>query len=304
MLRSDLCDAMATIFNARDVQTQLDLAMFNPEWINEPTHRRLSTLDSIKTKFYAECANNFVMAASIEPGEMISTSLDNILGGPIVKGEVTSIEGASGTGKTRMCVKIAHDFTAFGNVLYIDSDFSLQPNIFVEIQKSLDLDEPVVPFYGEFVNENPDEVPKFCIMNCTNTGELYSAINRYSEHSKPDLVVIDSVFSLLHNFVTKDGPGSAMLEEFALELKWYAQTHDCAVVITNALKTDSSPPTPFLGKQYASMWHQRLMLSTRNYFATTCELVASQRYQYQKVIIKIETLKECGEDDIISLDQD
>jgi hypothetical protein len=90
-----------------------------------------------------------------------------------------------------------------------------------------------------------------------------------------------------------------MLQEFALELKHFARDRNCAVVVTNRLRPDRSQ---FLGRLYASLWHQRLVISSKDFVLAICELVPSPRSPYKATRLVIESLAQCADDEAIPME--
>jgi archaellum biogenesis ATPase FlaH len=289
LLPPDARLAISEAFECDQLFTDLEFVRSTAEQLHDPLHRRHSSLVTLKSRIFDLSPNRFVPVTSLQLSEPISTSLDSVFGGPFYRGEVTSVEGSAGSGKTRMLVKISHEVSLLGKVLYIDSDFTLQPNILDAIRQTLGLENTMPASFC------PDVDSSFNICLASNPGDLYQTINAYCQVNHPDLIIIDSIMSLLQAAPVKDGPGSALLQELAIELKCIAKDYNCVVIVSNVLKADGFP---FLGRLYTSLWHQRLVMKTRNFLATKCELVQSPRFPYQTAKIIIETLLQCPEDDV------
>jgi hypothetical protein len=276
--------------------TDLEFVRMAPEQIRASGPRATDSFIRLKTHIFQHSADRFRPAVSFEPPAPLPTSVDRLFGGPLCRGEVTSIEGGSGAGKTRLALRIAHDISIAGRALFVDADLALQPNILAAMQASLGLENAVPPSFSI------EEESSLTILPVNSIGEFRAGVNGFLSACRPDLIVIDSLMSLFQSVLVNDGPGSALLQETALELKHLAREINCVVVVTNVLKHDSHPPQPFLGRLYASLWHQRLLMTTKNYLAVKCELVQSPRYPYQSGKIMIENLIDCPEDHIAAFE--
>ena len=297
MLPPSLREKISSLFNI-DAYTEYDFLRTSADELSLPTFRKeLSSY--IRYKDFIFSSYEFKHANDIFSGDdsdkFVSTSLDFLFGGPFKKCEITSIEGCSGVGKTRICLKIAHEISQTGNVLFIDTDFTLQnKNIMNKIMETLGLENRTKVKYGI------DEIANFNIVCCNDLLEIYNVINEYIHKceefvcSYPDLIVIDSLMGLFQSNTNKKGPGSAMLQEFAIEIKNLAQKYNCLVLVTNALRRDKRN-SPFLGRIYESLWHQILQIFSRNYITSKCTLVASPRYKEQTKFCSILSLKEYDE---------
>ena len=236
-----------------------------------------------------------------------SDSIVSIIGEPLHRGEILSIEGCGNTGKTRLCVKILAD--ALNNqqchVLYLDSDMNLTPPIF---NKMIETMEQTIDPSVEFLRDpriKPGQTSQdeggvasessITICACTDEDRAFDIINEYSLHTKPDLIIIDSLFSMFQHVMSKDAPGVPQIEEFALELKNYAWKANCAIVVTNCLKAPNGAPVTFLGPQYNQLWHSRLLLYTKNGVVATGKLVCSPRLAYRETQFYLSNFTECKE---------
>ncbi|KAH0791313.1 DNA repair protein RAD51 4 isoform X1 [Histomonas meleagridis] len=295
LLKDELQEKFNSLFSGCNLCTDIDFAQMTADQMTDPLQKKKDMYIKCKD-FLFNGYNHLIKADLIQERDPISTSMDFLFGGPFYRGEVTSIEGSSSTGKTRLCLKIAHEVSQAGRVLYIDSDFTLQPNILGKIRETLGLENTVQPTYGVADITNPNDVSSFHICSCTNIIELYDSINQYFSQANADLIVIDSLIALFQSTTSKDGPGSAMLQEFAIELKHLVQEKNCVAIVTNVLRRDPGNRKPFLGRLYCSLWHQRLQLFSRNYITSQCKLVASQRYREQMHLLSLQRMTECHDE--------
>jgi hypothetical protein len=296
LLSAGLREEIHNAYGGEAPLTDLEFVRFNTDRLRGGGHRSIESLGAMKSHIFANSPDRFEAAHLLEAPEPLSTSLDRLFGGPLRRGEVTSIEGGSGSGKTRLVLKIAHDISVAGKVLFVDADLCLQPNILTAIEVSLGLENIVPPSFSI------EDESNFTILPINSLLDLYTAINAYLTSNRPDLIIIDSLMSLFQNIMVNDGPGSAMLQQTALELKRLARDVNCVIVVTNVLKHDSHPPQPFLGRLYTSLGHQRFLMTTKNYLVAKVELVQSPRYGYRSGKIMIENLIDCPPDEIAALE--
>ena len=284
VLPDDLRRQFSFLFNQPAPVTDLELALKNSYWMNDPSRRSQKLLNDLKSKAFQRRQVEFKSIDDFE-FDLIPTSFDNVFGGPLTRGEVVSVEGVNGSGKTRLLLKIAHEIAVVGNVLYIDADFALQENIFRSIKESLNITEPEASFDIE------SDLP-LIIAVVAGILDLYPTINFFCNCRSPDLIVIDGLMSLFQSVTSVDGPGSAMLQELALELKTLARERKCVIIVTNVLRTDTNPPNqPFLGRVYGSLWHTRVQMTPSGPLAK-CEIVQSPRSPHKTTTISIESLEQ------------
>ncbi|EAY17545.1 hypothetical protein TVAG_453730 [Trichomonas vaginalis G3] len=225
----------------------------------------------------------------------ISAGIDYIFGEPFFIGETYSIEGYSNTGKTRLVVKVATEIAKSSKVLFIDADGNLSSPILANIASSMNVNidypvyrDPRIP---------PTSVSALTIVNCLNHPDIINYINEYLQHSTPELIVIDSLLSVFQNVVGKGAPGSAQLEELSLELKSLAKSKGCVVIVTNSIKSPQGTPVTYLGPQYASLWHNRLILATKNNVVAESKLICSPRLPLVEKQFYLEDMKLCETSD-------
>jgi archaellum biogenesis ATPase FlaH len=233
------------------------------------------------------------------------SSLDPILGEPLHRCEILSIEGFGNTGKTRLCTRIMRDAVHEQNckVLFIDADMNLSKNVLERTLESMgsNLNSDIEIIRDPRVkNENSNGT--ITIAACTDEDSAFDAIQEYFSHSCPDLIIIDSLFSIFQQVMGKNAPGIPQLEEFAIELKSIAKRSGCAVVVTNCLKSPGGEPVTFLGPQYSQLWNTRLLLSTKNQIVAAAKLVCSPRLPFRESMFYLESLKECSDQSFLEND--
>lgn len=296
MLPPSLREKISALFGI-SAYTEYDFARTSEDDLSLPTFQReISTYNKCRDYALAAAEPKPAVEALGSGGAPLPTSLDFVFGGALRRGEVTSIEGCSGVGKTRICFKIAHEVSQSGRVLFVDADFTLQnENIRDKIADTLGLENRAKIVFGI------DEIASFNVVGCNDLLDVYNVVNEYlrkceeGTHGYPDLIVVDSLMPLFQSNTNKKGPGSAMLQEFAIEIKNIAHKYDCVVLVTNALRREKGNYSTFLGRLYESLWHQRLQIFSKNFITSKCVLVTSPRYREQTKFISILRLNECDE---------
>jgi hypothetical protein len=298
LLPLHLRQEIQTIFHGEIPITDLSFIRLHSDPLHSGGPRTSESLSRLKSRIFSNSPNRFQPSLSFPFPEPFPTSLDRLFGGPLHRSEITSIEGTAGSGKTRLVLKLAHEISIVGKVLFIDSDFTLQPNILKRIESSLGIQNSIPPTFCV------EEEGPFTILPVNSIVDLIPTINDYLRRwGKFDLIVIDSFMSLFQSVIVNDGPGSALIQNVALELKKLVREIRAIGIVTNVIKSDSHPPQCFLGRVYGSLWHQRVWMSTKNYLAVKVELIQSPRYPYKVGKIMIENLMDCQDDHIAALEE-
>lgn len=225
----------------------------------------------------------------------ISAGIDYIFGEQFHLGETYSIEGYQNVGKTRLCLKIALELAKVTKVLYVDSDANLSPPIIANIASVMSIDTDF-PVYRD-PRIPPTSTCCLTIANCLNHPDIINSINAYLVHSTPEVIIIDSLMSVYQNVVGKGSPGSAQLEELAIELKSIAKRHKCVVIVTNSIKSATGQRITYLGPQYGTLWHNRLHISTNNHTVANAEVICSPRLPNTEKLFYLEDMKPCESND-------
>lgn len=152
---------------------------------------------------------------------MISTgsaAIDSLLGGGVRAGMVTDIYGESGSGKSQLCFTLcANCVKDGGRAVFIDTAGTFRPERIVEISGS------------------PDALEKITFVRALNTLDQINAINRVLDIS-PQLVVVDTLTSLFSAEYSGPARHLAVMKHLH-QLALFAINSDCAVVVTNMVRT-------------------------------------------------------------------
>uniref|UniRef100_A0A1A9WRY7 DNA repair protein RAD51 homolog 3 n=1 Tax=Glossina brevipalpis TaxID=37001 RepID=A0A1A9WRY7_9MUSC len=193
--------------------------------------------------------------------------LDMHLGGGLPSGLITELCGASGAGKTQLCLQLCINVQfprtvggLEGKALFIDTNKGFSPFRLGEIAQAMERYFP--QFNAEKLLKNISYV------DCSDYTELMIAVlnlrNILLEDQELKLIVIDS-FSFPLRFLEDIRLRLRIAYEILTDLQSLALKFNVAIVITNELTTrcvDGGEwcPTPALGEAHAHKINQRLML--------------------------------------------
>lgn len=241
----------------------------------------ITKYDALSCKYLpANLKNGIIKKCKFEPiildfnCETITTSLNFIFGEDLYKKEVYSFEGTKNSCKTRICCKLLYDLYGLYNVLYFDTDYNLSDSILFSILKSLGCnlnDKTIIPHYS--IDEKVDSTGSLHIINCNKSHDVMELLNLYTAHTKPDVIIIDSMLSLFYDIINQDAYMFSYIGEFAIELKRFCIDNNCCAIITNSIKAHQT----YLGKQYGSLWHNRIVLKQLDFYTIKSTLVSSPR---------------------------
>ncbi|HEY1248551.1 MAG TPA: hypothetical protein VGE97_06165 [Nitrososphaera sp.] len=156
------------------------------------------------------------MSTTISTG---SKSVDSLLGGGVHIGMITDIYGESGSGKSQLCFTLCSNNSRRGfRTLFIDSAGTFRPERIAEISGShLALE-------------------KISYMRVLTTKGQSNATRKILE-MQPNLVIVDTLTSLFSAEYTGPVRHLAVMN-YLHNLAVIAIRSDCAVVITNLVRTD------------------------------------------------------------------
>jgi len=154
-----------------------------------------------------------------------STCIDSLLGGGFETGTITQIYGASGTGKTSICLMLAYNTAIhLGKVAFLDTE----------------------GISGERVRQifvESDVLKNVYIYDIFDFKQQSVAIKELAKLCKKDelrLIIVDS-FTALYRSELEDEKAVQMKRELVQQLTFLlglARKHNLAVVVTNQMFTD------------------------------------------------------------------
>ncbi|XP_057315165.1 DNA repair protein RAD51 homolog 2-like isoform X1 [Hydractinia symbiolongicarpus] len=201
------------------------------------------------------------------------SKLDDVLHGGLPAGTITEIAGPPGCGKTQFCIMMSA-VTALqsgSNVVYIDTENAFTAKRFLEIVKI-----KVGPVnHDQIALDIASKVIVYLESTCESLLERLNILEDVIINKKVDLIILDSVASLArkefgHQAVLTDR--NEMLMRQAAKLKYYAETFNIPVLVTNQISTQVSDSefgnvscvTAALGNTWAHAVNSRLMVTFVN----------------------------------------
>jgi RecA/RadA recombinase len=153
-----------------------------------------------------------------------SLSLDHLLGGGIRTGLVTDIYGQSGAGKSQLCFSLCVNCAKYlkqnETIIFIDTVGTFRPERVSELAKQ---------------ERNSKILDKIIFIRAFSTNDQIKAIRKIP-HINPLLIIIDSATSLFSNEYRGTARHLALMNHLH-ELSFAAINFDCAIVITNMIRS-------------------------------------------------------------------
>jgi len=201
--------------------------------------------------------------------------LDNVLCGGLHNGTITEISGPPGCGKTQLCMSISattalrecgdRDHGDGGAIVYLDTENAFSASRLSEIIKNKmnsanELDLPQQDIFSRVIVFSSST---FKALN-QRLKELEELIIR----RKVKLIVLDSMASIVRKELADrnliNERNEMLLQQSSL-LKYYAQTFNLAVVVTNQIASHSSEEVggeivPALGNTWSHVVNTRLLV--------------------------------------------
>lgn len=160
-------------------------------------------------------------------------SIDSILEGGLLTGNIYELCGLSGVGKTQICfAAIAHVTSNLKqNIYYIDSNLSFSGERMQSILDAKCLDDEEI---GNIMN-------KIKVVNIRNIYQLFSFLHKWKEDLQEmrgeysiRLVIIDSLPPLFFNFYGEGhNDGLAQMNHLSNLIRYLAQEHHIAFLVVN-----------------------------------------------------------------------
>ena len=183
--------------------------------------------------------------------------LNRVLGGGLVPGSLVLIGGEPGIGKSTLMLQIALGLKDY-NVLYISGE---------ESEQQLKMRASRIPL----------ENNRCYILTETST----DAIFKHVEKLEPDMLVIDSIQTLVSPFIESGAGSVSQIRECTSELMKFAKETDIPVIMIGHITKDGSIAGPkiiehmvdtvlqFEGDRFMTY---RILRTTKNRFGSTSEL--------------------------------
>lgn len=293
-LMPGLCPALTeevmTKLKSAGIKTIIDFMLKDSETLARETSVSYKDLQSIRRIIHAHHAafavsGTDVLDEAVRSSVVISTgvtSLNSLLGGGLMTGEVVEVCGGWGKGKTSLCLQLAlHAALRQGlHTLFIDPSGSVSPSKLAPFIEAFSEEEEVMEkALSRIKITSPADIWSLfralektyhpCI---TLDGSAGSSSSNSQGAGKLKLVIVDSLPILvmpLLDGTRKEGLG--ILNQLAMTLKTLASEQQIAVVVVNNVvqmqngssvhKSDSHPKwKPALGRYWEHMPHTRLFV--------------------------------------------
>ncbi len=183
--------------------------------------------------------------------------LNRVLGGGLVPGSLVLIGGEPGIGKSTLMLQIALSLKDY-NVLYVSGE---------ESEQQLKMRAERLSFQND----------RCYILTETSTDLIFRQI----EQTEPDVVIIDSIQTLVSPLIESGAGSVSQIKECAAELMKFAKESDIPVIMIGHITKDGSIAGPkilehmvdtvlqFEGDRYMTY---RILRTTKNRFGSTAEL--------------------------------
>ncbi len=183
--------------------------------------------------------------------------LNRVLGGGLVPGSLTLIGGEPGIGKSTLMLQIALSLSDY-TVLYVSGE---------ESEQQIKMRANRIPFSNS----------RCYVLTETTTDAIFKQI----ELIEPDIVIIDSIQTLVSPLIESGAGSVSQVKECASEIMKYAKESDVPVIMIGHITKDGSLAGPkvlehmvdtvlqFEGDQFMTY---RILRTTKNRFGNASEL--------------------------------
>lgn len=277
-----------------------DLTKEVMEYLSTHNTNDNNTSTSLITSNVISIKDILLKQKSYKPIITFCKSLDTILGGGILLGQITELCGIPNIGKTQLAIQLAidvqipHDIFhgTNGNCLYIDTEGSLMIERVVSMSKAVSNHlQKVLKLYQQKNNMksissdiiNAITFEKFLqgitVYRIHDQTELIAWIhqldNYIQKHQDIKLIVIDSIAFHFRQGLQENLSRSRILSNIAQILHDIAYKYHIAIVVTNHVTTrfetsSISHIVPALGEQWSHCITNRIMLHWDNNDVQTC----------------------------------
>ncbi|XP_042874100.1 DNA repair protein RAD51 homolog 4-like [Penaeus japonicus] len=292
-LTPGLCPALTEEVMAKlksaGIKTIIDFMLKDSETLARETSVSYKDLQSIRRIIHAHHAafavsGTDLLDEAVRSSVVISTgnsSLNSLLGGGLMTGEVVELCGGWGEGKTSLCVQLAlHAALKLGlHTLFVDPSASVTPSRLAPfIEASSEEEQVVEKALSRIKITSPSDIwSMFRALEkayhpCITLDDSAGSSSNSQSAGKLKLVVVDSLPTLVMPVLEgsrKEGLG--ILNQLAMTLKALASEQQIAVVVVNNVvqmnngsfvhKSDNHPKwKPALGRYWEHVPHTRLFV--------------------------------------------
>lgn len=267
-----MTEAVVEKLKAVNINTKFDFMLRNPEELAKETSISYKDLQSIRRVIHAHQAafltsGTQLLQEAVHSSTIISTgcnSLDDLLGGGLMTGEVLELCGNSGTGKTTICTRLAlHAAVNMGfQAIYVDPTASVTSTRLANSIEACMTEK-------EVTEEALSLVKVVCVASIWELFDVITNLNNAEivKNNKVKVVIIDSLpFLFAPLFSNSNKQSLGIMNQLASLLKNIAVENQVAVVVVNSVVRDNMQSDnveswkPGLGRYWAHVPNTRLFL--------------------------------------------
>ncbi|NXD86425.1 RA51D protein, partial [Halcyon senegalensis] len=308
VLRAGLCpgltEGMIQLLRAKGIRTVVDFVSSDLEDVAQKCSLSYKALVAVRrvllAQFSAFPANGADLYEELKSSTAIlptgSPSLDQLLDSGLYTGEVTELVGATGSGKTQVCLGIVASVSLDlkQHVLFLDSTGGFTASRLYQMLQARAEDKEEQASSLEL---------RVQVVRVFNIYEMLSALQELRDRLSQQvvsstgplkMVVVDSVSAVIYPLLGgKQSEGLAIMMQLAKDLKTLAREFSLAVVVTNQVTRDSStgPLKPALGRSWSFVPSTRVLLESKEASwgkATTQRLASLAKSPRQPTGIEVE----------------
>ncbi|XP_066492679.1 DNA repair protein RAD51 homolog 4 [Tiliqua scincoides] len=307
ILRPQLCPGltaeMVQLLKTNGIKTVVDLVSSDLEEIARKCLLSYKALVAVKRVLLAQFSSFPVNGADLyeelkNSTAILSTgckSLDKLLDSGLYTGEVTEFMGASGSGKTQVCLNIAASVSQSleQGVLYVDSTGGLTALRLLQL----------LQYRTEKEDQQAEALRRIQIVRVFDAYKMLDVLQDFRgsvaqqimNASLPvKVLVVDSISAVISPLLGSRQPDAmALMIHLGCELKTLAKELGIAVVVTNHVTRDlnSGRLKPALGRSWSFVPSTRVLLETWEEprgETSSCRIVSLTKSPRQPVGIQVQ----------------
>ncbi|XP_053130654.1 DNA repair protein RAD51 homolog 4 isoform X2 [Hemicordylus capensis] len=279
ILHAGLCPGltaeMARLLKANGIRTVVDLVSSDLEETAQKCSLSYKALVAIRrvllAQFSAFPVNGAELYEELKSATAIlstgSKSVDKLLDSGLYTGEMTEFVGASGSGKTQVCLKIAATVSQSlrQGVLYLDSMGGFTASRLLQmLQGGTEKEEEQAAALQRI--QVVCAFDAYTMLDALQDVRSSMAQQVISASGPVRVVVVDSISAVISPLLGSRHPdGMALIMHLARELNMLAKEFGMAVVVTNHVTRDASNGLfkPALGRSWSFVPSTRVLLERR-----------------------------------------
>ncbi|KAJ6655715.1 hypothetical protein lerEdw1_004768 [Lerista edwardsae] len=283
ILRPQLCPGltaeMVQLLKTNGIKTVVDLVSSDLEEVARKCSLSYKALVAVKRVLLAQFSSFPVNGADLyeelkSSTAILSTGLDKLLDSGLYTGEVAEFMGASGSGKTQVCLNLAasvsHGLTQ--SVLSVDSTGGLTAARLLQLLQCRTEKEDEQVSVG--LEGQAEALRRIQVMRVFDAYKMLDVLQDFRSSMAQQIMsasvpvkvlVVDSISAVISPLLGSRQPDAmALMMHLACELKTLAKEFGMAVVVTNHVTRDLSNGhlKPALGRSWSFVPSTRVLLET------------------------------------------